>query len=298
MDAIKTGALIAQARKEKNLTQKDLAQSLHVSVQAVSKWERGLNFPDIALMEPLAELLALTVSELMAGERNAPAGEETVRASLQIGKRLSGKARHWRRLFIALALMVVCVTAFFGYRWVQDNTEWLPQRETVLIPREIDESEMMISHLMGNDLIAIMDTVWADDFCGFTFRLELWQGEELLDVQDILSASGYTKGLGIRRGSLAFLMELDHKENILHYSLIHGGASINRVEYHLPDVQIRGWGRGVLSDPVEVDRETGTILACLSLDTGSGVRSIDVGNREKPNVIEDQLAVVLRLVVE
>ena len=93
-------------------------------------------------------------------------------------------------------------------------------------------------------------------------------------------------------------MELDHKENILHYSLIHGGASINRVEYHLPDVQIRGWGRGVLSDPVEVDRETGTILACLSLDTGSGVRSIDVGNREKPNVIEDQLAVVLRLVVE
>lgn len=298
MDAIKTGTLIAQARKEKNLTQKDLAQSLHVSVQAVSKWERGLNFPDIALMEPLAELLELTVSELMAGERNAPAGEELVRSSLQLGKHLSGKARRWRRLFLALALVVVCLGSFFGYRWVEENTDWLPQRETVLVPREIDESEMMISHLMGNDLIAIMDTVWADDFYGFTFQLELWQGEELLDVQDILSASGYTKGLGIRRGSLAFLMELDHKENILHYSLMHGGASINRVEYQLPDVQIQGWGRGVLSDPVEVDRETGTILACLSLDTGGGIRTIDVGNREKPNLIEDQLAVVLRLVVE
>ena len=78
MDAVKTGALIAQARKEKNLTQKDLAQSLHVSVQAVSKWERGLNFPDLALMEPLAELLGLTVSELMTGERNAAPGEELV----------------------------------------------------------------------------------------------------------------------------------------------------------------------------------------------------------------------------
>ena len=298
MDAVKTGALIAETRKERDLTQKDLAQSLHVSVQAVSKWERGLNFPDIALLELLAELLGLTVSELLSGARNAPAGEELVRSSLQIGKQLSGKARHWRQLFVALAIIVVGLGGFFGYRWVRDNTQWLPQKETVIVPREIDESEIMVSYLMGTDLMAVMDTVWADDFYGFTFRLELWQGEELLDVQDILSASGYTKGLGMRHGSLAFLMELDHKENILHYSLMHGGASSNRVEYQLPDVKIQGWGRGVLSQPINVDRETGTVLACLSLDTGSGVRSVTTGNIEKPNLHEDQLAVVLRLVVE
>ena len=298
MDAVKTGALIAETRKERDLTQKDLAQSLHVSVQAVSKWERGLNFPDIALLEPLAELLGLTVSELLSGARNAPAGEELVRSSLQIGKQLSGKARHWRQLFVALAIIVVGLGGFFGYRWVRDNTQWLPQKETVIVPREIDESEIMVSYLMGTDLMAVMDTVRADDFYGFTFRLELWQGEELVDVQDILSASGYTKGLGMRHGSLAFLMELDHKENILHYSLMHGGASSNRVEYQLPDVKIQGWGRGVLSQPINVDRETGTVLACLSLDTGSGVRSVTTGNIEKPNLHEDQLAVVLRLVVE
>ena len=298
MDAVKTGALIAETRKERDLTQKDLAQALHVSVQAVSKWERGLNFPDIALLEPLAELLRLTVSELLSGARNAPAGEDLVRSSLQIGKQLSGKARHWRQLFVALAIIVVGLGGFFGYRWVRDNTQWLPQKETVIVPREIDESEIMVSYLMGTDLTAVMDTVWADDFYGFTFRLELWQGEELLDVQDILSASGYTKGLGMRHGSLAFLMELDHKENILHYSLMHGGASSNRVEYQLPDVKIQGWGRGVLSQPINVDRETGTVLACLSLDTGSGVRSVTTGNIEKPNLHEDQLAVVLRLVVE
>ena len=298
MDAVKTGVLIAETRKERDLTQKDLAQSLHVSVQAVSKWERGLNFPDIALLEPLAELLGLTVSELLSGARNAPAGEDLVRSSLQIGKQLSGKARHWRQLFVALAIIVVGLGGFFGYRWVRDNTQWLPQKETVIVPREIDESEIMVSYLMGTDLMAVMDTVWADDFYGFTFRLELWQGEELLDVQDILSASGYTKGLGMRHGSLAFLMELDHKENILHYSLMHGGASSNRVEYQLPDVKIQGWGRGVLSQPINVDRETGTVLACLSLDTGSGVRSVTTGNIEKPNLHEDQLAVVLRLVVE
>ena len=43
MDAQKTGALIAQARRERGLTQKELSQALHVSAQAVSKWERGVS---------------------------------------------------------------------------------------------------------------------------------------------------------------------------------------------------------------------------------------------------------------
>ena len=43
MDAMKTGGLIARRRKEKELTQRDLAEGLHVSVQAVSKWERGVS---------------------------------------------------------------------------------------------------------------------------------------------------------------------------------------------------------------------------------------------------------------
>ena len=83
MDAAKTGALIAQARKEKDLTQGQLAQRLHVSVQAVSKWERGRNFPDLALLEPLAEALDLTVSELLAGERGEPPQETAVREALR-----------------------------------------------------------------------------------------------------------------------------------------------------------------------------------------------------------------------
>ena len=69
MDAQKTGALIAQARRERGLTQKELSQALHVSAQAVSKWERGLNFPDLSLLEPLGDCLGLTVSELLSGQR-------------------------------------------------------------------------------------------------------------------------------------------------------------------------------------------------------------------------------------
>ena len=82
MDAIKTGALIAQARKEKGITQRELAEKVYVSVQAVSKWELGKNFPDLPLMEPLAEALDLTVTELLAGERGQTPGEEAVRVAL------------------------------------------------------------------------------------------------------------------------------------------------------------------------------------------------------------------------
>ena len=299
MDAIKTGMLIAQARKEKNLTQKDVAQSLHVSVQAVSKWERGLNFPDIALMEPLAELLGLTVSELMAGERNAQPGEELVRSSLRTGlNQLGGKARKWRALFVALSLMVVCVTAFFGYGWVRDNTEWLPQRETVLIPQEIDESEFLIHKLMGNDIVSVMDTVWADDATGFSFRLELWEGDKLVDSQEVLGGMGYTKGLGLRHNTLAYLLKLNQEENTLTYSLYHAGALARSAEYQLPDIDFKGWGYGYLGEQVEVDRETGTILACFSMDTGNGIRAITTGNAAAPSVLEGAMAVVLRLVVE
>ena len=68
MDRTKTGALIAAARKEQNMTQKELAAALHVSDRAVSKWERGAGFPDISLLEPLADALGLGVLDLLRGE--------------------------------------------------------------------------------------------------------------------------------------------------------------------------------------------------------------------------------------
>ena len=66
------GAFVAQLRKEKGLTQKDLAQKLFVSDKAVSKWETGASIPDTALLLPLAELLGVTVTELLMGRRLPP----------------------------------------------------------------------------------------------------------------------------------------------------------------------------------------------------------------------------------
>lgn len=68
MDARNTGALIAQRRKALGLTQKQLAERLLVSDKAVSKWEVGASYPEVTLLPPLAQVLGLTVDELLAGE--------------------------------------------------------------------------------------------------------------------------------------------------------------------------------------------------------------------------------------
>lgn len=73
MDARNTGALIAQRRKALGLTQKQLAERLLISDKAVSKWEVGASYPEVTLLPALAQILGLTVDELLAG---AARGEE------------------------------------------------------------------------------------------------------------------------------------------------------------------------------------------------------------------------------
>lgn len=69
MDAQKFGVFIAQCRKEKSMTQSELAAKIMVTDKAVSRWERGKGFPDINLLLPLAEALEVSVLELMHSER-------------------------------------------------------------------------------------------------------------------------------------------------------------------------------------------------------------------------------------
>ena len=63
------GTFLAERRKEKGYTQKELAAKLFISDKAVSKWERALSMPDISLLIPLAEILDVSVTELLEGQK-------------------------------------------------------------------------------------------------------------------------------------------------------------------------------------------------------------------------------------
>jgi len=69
MDNEKMGKFISELRKSYQMTQKELAAKLDVSDKAVSKWERGQSYPDIALLSPLSAILGITTTELLNGER-------------------------------------------------------------------------------------------------------------------------------------------------------------------------------------------------------------------------------------
>ena len=68
MDKYVTGAVIRRLREKKKITQEELAELIHVSSKAVSKWETGHGLPDISLLEPLAQALDISVIELLSGE--------------------------------------------------------------------------------------------------------------------------------------------------------------------------------------------------------------------------------------
>lgn len=111
MDATFTGAQIAQRRKALELTQKELAQRLHVTDKAVSKWERGINFPDLGLIEALAKELDTTPAELL-GLKDA-VQDEVVATMAEISAEQLEDARRdlawlgWGSIVVGLLLIFI-----------------------------------------------------------------------------------------------------------------------------------------------------------------------------------------------
>ena len=129
IDKAKFGAFVAQLRKEKGLMQKELAEKLYVSDKAVSKWERGLSIPDVAILVPLAEILAVTVTELLECRRlpkdepmDSQQTEEIVKKVIGLSEEEQRKYRPDRlkrglQLFLcaAVGLLEIWVLTMLGY---------------------------------------------------------------------------------------------------------------------------------------------------------------------------------------
>lgn len=125
MNNLQTGQFIKQLRKEKGMTQRELAEKLNVSEKTVSKWETGNGLPDTGIMLPLSKVLGITVNELLAGQRldsvnYADSAEENIKMFLQ--DKVSGRAKSLTALISSvliiissLALIVICA----GYAQVE-----------------------------------------------------------------------------------------------------------------------------------------------------------------------------------
>ena len=121
MDLKKTGNLISNARKEKGITQKELAEKLHISDRTVSKWERGAGFPDVSILTELADILGLTVAELLQGEPMLEndsdlSSDLTIREAVNVlYQQTAAKAKKNRQRFLSAALILALIAGGAGF---------------------------------------------------------------------------------------------------------------------------------------------------------------------------------------
>ncbi|MBP5330227.1 MAG: helix-turn-helix transcriptional regulator [Lachnospiraceae bacterium] len=110
MNKIKTGNMIRDARIQKGYTQAELGTLLGVSNKAVSRWENGDSFPDIGVLESLAEILGLGIQDLVVGEHGEDAGNEAIKEVARLAIFQSRDRR--RRLIFAVIDIAVLLLSF------------------------------------------------------------------------------------------------------------------------------------------------------------------------------------------
>lgn len=129
MNAAYTGNRISALRKEKNLTQKELAEKLHVTDKAVSKWERGLNYPELSLLPIIANILETSISELLGVEQNI--SDNTIDVISEISKAEKKQLLKIIKDYLILAIILGAGVIFnmlyihyVGYVWEKYNIQF------------------------------------------------------------------------------------------------------------------------------------------------------------------------------
>ena len=120
MDQIKIGRFIADERKRKGYTQKQLSEKLGISDKTISKWERGNGFPEVSLLLPLCYELEITVNELLSGER---VSEEDYRKKAEVNMvNLVREAQESKKKIILSAMVAtLTIVAAFPLFYVRNS---------------------------------------------------------------------------------------------------------------------------------------------------------------------------------
>lgn len=147
MDQRKIGKLIEKYRKQKKLTQKELANRLGVSNTAVSKWETGNNLPDISMLEPLSDVLEVDILELLKSQKSSH--EDTSKKFVKVKKHKLYKVI----LFIIAFISTICITNTITYSKANYKLTNYKKKETEVysISTPVDSDIYLIGYIIFND---------------------------------------------------------------------------------------------------------------------------------------------------
>ena len=112
MNQEKIGKFILELRKEKNMTQQELADKIGVTDRAISKWENGRGLPDLSLMKPLCDVLEISINELISGEKldkkeYQDRFEENVLNTINYSRKQIKKARNKYAIIMGIIILIL-----------------------------------------------------------------------------------------------------------------------------------------------------------------------------------------------
>lgn len=194
MNTQKIGNFIKTLRKEKNLTQKELAEKLNITDRAISRWERGIGCPDISLLEDLSKILEISVLELLKGEKleeNKPTNKNIIE-TFHFGKIttiswLKNISNILTIIIISIFSLFIIITNIksialtkktYNYKqYLIERTEQITIPKTIPLETMIEETETKIETILSNK-----GNYQEDDYINIQTHIKLLKDE--LDAQN------------------------------------------------------------------------------------------------------------------
>lgn len=198
------GKFIYELRKEKGLTQKELADKLNISDKAVSRWENGKNYPDIETMQSLAEIFGVSVSELLEGKRL-----EQNEIVLQSNRRMISEIKKTKRLkiFITVFIISIIILAITGSALI------IKEYKNPIIENRLDMKSSDVRSLLDN-INAFIDPQENDGFVLTEFSAFMNTEKETDDMyyEGICNKSRYCGGALGLYNDLSYTTVYKYKE--------------------------------------------------------------------------------------
>lgn len=208
MDLVKIGKYIAGKRKELGLTQRQLADKLGMSDKSVSKWERGVCLPDVALYSDLCGILGIGINEFLAGE-DIPQ-ESVVQKSEEniIGVATASKHRQKKLKSVIAILLAVSILALSVIGVMLVNEYW-PQNCICPVNNTKSVEMETVKLLSGPDGALVYDYKTSDKYKTLTiFRYEYVSGK--LVSKEAIGSIGYEPLGSPKSGKLLFVPDVEH----------------------------------------------------------------------------------------
>ena len=206
MDLIKIGTYIAGKRKTLGMTQKQLAEQLGMSDKSVSKWERGICLPDVALYAELCQILGISINEFFAGEDITKEdlmqkSEENIIGVAKESKQKQKRLRSMLCLVLAVSVLVLSAGGIILYR---SNG---PQN--VIAPVDQESVEMKTVELLsGVDGAFMYQYVTTDSYASLKIFVSEYHSGKLIQKEPVLL--GHEEIGSPKHGTVLIVPDFDH----------------------------------------------------------------------------------------